>query len=124
MKVFLIVLMIVLFNALLACFYLMIRNERVSVFRIAINIITYDFLINYLNSFENDEKFNQHKSEYECLNRACEHLRDKYTYEQMLFSFKLLRRDKWYTDDEVFFLKQYKGFLPDSKKIFDELKKC
>lgn len=123
MEVFFIVLMIVLFNALLASFYMLIRNERVCVFRIMLNHMTSDLVINYIYSFKNDEEFTQHFSEYECLDKASEHLQDKYTYRQMLFSFKPLRLESWFTEDELSFLKEYKQFVPDSKKIFDEVKK-
>jgi hypothetical protein len=124
MEVFLIVLLIVLFNALLAGFYLLIRNERVGVFRIMLNHLTSGLLINYINSFENDEEFTQHYSEYKCLNRASEHLQNKYTYSQMLFSFKPLRLESWFTEDELFFLKAYKQFIPNEQTLKCEVKKA
>lgn len=125
MEVFLNVLMIVvLFNALLAGFYIMIRNERVCIFRTTLNHLTFDLVINYINSFENDEEFTQHFSEYECLDRAGKHLRNKYTYGQMLFSFKLLRLESWFTEDELFFLKAYKQFIPNEQTLKCEVKKA
>lgn len=123
MEVFLIILLIVLHNALVAGFYLMIRNERVGVFRITLNHLTSDLVINYINSFENGKGFTQHFPEYKCLDKASEHLRNKYTYEQMLFSFKPLRLESWFTEDELSFLKEYKQFIPNEQTLKCEVKK-
>ena len=123
MKVFLTILLIVLFNALLAGFYLLIRNNNVCMFRITLNHLAGDLVINYIDSFENDKEFTQHYSEYECLNKASEHLRNKYTYDQMLFSFKPLRLESWFTEDELSFLKEYKQFIPGMKTLKNEVKK-
>lgn len=124
MDVFFIVLFIVLLNVLLAGFYVMIRNEIVGTFRITLNHLTFGLVINYIDSFENDEEFTQHYSEYECLDRASKHLQDKYTYEQMLFSFKPLRLESWFTEDELSFLKEYKQFIPDEQTLKCEVKKA
>lgn len=124
MEVFLIVLLIVLFNVLLLGFYLLIRNNNVFVFRIMLNHLTSDLVINYIDSFENDKEFTQHYSEYECLDKAGEHLRDKYTYGQMLFSFKPFRLESWFTEDELSFLKEYKQFIPDEQTLKCEVKKA
>lgn len=124
MEISLTVHLIVLFNVLLASFYFMIRNGMVCIFRITLNHLTSDLVINYINSFENGKGFVQHFSEYECLNKANERLQDKYTYSQMLFSFKPLRLESWFTEDELSFLKEYKQFIPDEQTLKCEVKKA
>ena len=102
-------------------FYLMFRNERVGVFRISLNHILSGFLINYLESLGDDENFRKHRAEYEYLDKSKEYLWNKYTYSQMLFSFKPLRLDKWFTDEEIDFMRQYKQYLPETEKVADEV---
>lgn len=116
--------LIVLFNVLLLGFYLMIRNNNVLVFRIMLNHLTSDLVINYIDSFENDKEFTQHYSEYECLDKASEHLQNKYTYGRMLFSFKPLRLESWFTEDELSFMKEYKQFIPDEQTLKCKVKKA
>ena len=102
-------------------FYLMFRNERVGFFRVALNHLLCDFLINYLESLDDDEDFRKHRAEYEYLDKSKDYMWNKYTYDQMLFSFKPLRLDKWFTDEEIDFLRQYKQYLPETEKIVDKV---
>lgn len=102
-------------------FYLLFRNERVGVFRISLNHLLCDFLINYLESLDDDEDFRKHRTEYEYLDKSKDYMWNKYTYDQMLFSFKPLRLDKWFTDEEIDFLRQYKQYIPKMEKVADEV---
>lgn len=117
---------IVLISLLLVFgFYVMIRNEMVCRFRIIQNHIVCGLIINYLEYIkDNIDEAQPMMAVYNSLNEKGDYLRNKYTYAQMLFSFKPLRLECWYTEDELSFLKEYKQFIPDSKKIFDEVKKA
>ena len=107
---------------LIAGFYLLCRNNNVCSFRIAINHFMSDFLINYLNSMEDDDDFHKHQEEYERLIKCRDYIWEKYSYDQMLFSLKPLRIEDWFTKDELSFLKEYNQFVPNEQNLKYEIK--
>lgn len=67
---------------IIVCFYLLLRNGKVYDFRT--KIIESANLANY---------------------REVKKLHDKYSYEKMLFSFKPLKLEAWFTEEEIKILK-------------------
>ena len=103
--------------------YLLCRNERVHFFRITLNHITSGLILNFVKSFENDGEFTKHYSEYEYLDKCRDNLWNKHTYTDMLLSFKPLRLEKWYTDEEIRFMREYKEFLPSESELAESVDK-
>ena len=65
----------------------------------------YDALSKYLDSFESDEEFYKHKDEYDRLKSMSNRIRRKYSYDQMLYSFKSFKIENWFDSEEIKFLK-------------------
>lgn len=69
------------------CLYKIDRSEKV-----------YDFRIKILNMC--NDYFFRHIDDKDILSKWCKPL-DKYTFEQMLNSYKPLKMEVWYTDEEI-----------------------
>lgn len=67
---------------IIICFYLLLRNGKVCDFRI--KFIKFANLANYKEVIK---------------------LHDKYSYEEMLYSFKPLKLEAWFTEEEIKILK-------------------
>lgn len=88
-QVFSIIILVVL---LVCLFYIQIRNSRV-----------YSFFneILHLASKTARKRIDEHRADWEDVYD----LVDKHTYESMLFSFKPLKLEAWYTEEEIKILK-------------------
>jgi hypothetical protein len=82
----------------------MIRNERVYNFLEEINQMGYFTLKTYLNKFSNEE-FIFHKQEFYQLKENVYNIVNKYKYSKILFSFKRINLQTWFTDEEIKILK-------------------
>ena len=85
--------------------YFLIRNRKVYDFRINIYHSLYDSIINYLRGFTTDEEFADHINEYYELSNKVDAIKAKYSYDQMLCSFKPLKLENWYSEEEIKFIK-------------------
>ena len=89
------IVLLILFTIL--CLYFLIRNNKVCEFRISIgNKIYNNFLILIEDSVEEAGKY---------YTSACKEVCNKYTYDQMLYSFKPLKLKYWFTEEEIKLLK-------------------
>lgn len=72
--------------------YIPIRNEKVFVFRTYILDRAYDELLRI--SHEDIDK-------YESMHKEWDKIYDRHSYNKMLFSFKPLKSEHWFTEKEI-----------------------
>ena len=82
-------LLITMMAVLVVCVFLFIRIDRVLNFRIDIIYKSFDFPI--------DENFKKNMA-------FAERIIDKHSYDKMVFSFKPLKLECWFDEDEIRFL--------------------
>lgn len=74
-------------------------------FRNELSDIIHTLLQDRLNTYKNDTEFKKDEREYEEWKTSLFAIYDKYSYEQMLFSWKPLTFKAWFTDEELKLLK-------------------
>ncbi len=111
-----IITMIICNVVLVAGVYILIRNNRVEMFRIILNHLTSDLILNYLNG-EKEKGFQEHQDEYNYLVQRREHIINKYTYDRMLFSVKPLQISRWFSKEDVEYMQQFKQYLPTLEEL-------
>lgn len=91
---------------LLFCVLFLIRNAKVCNFRIYILKMSYNHSEDYWNNINWDNKdwFIRYKI-YETASSLYKQINDKYEYNEMLYSIKPLKLDKWFTEKEINFIK-------------------
>lgn len=83
----------------------LIRNTKVCKFRIYILNMSYDHVDDYCNNIDWDSIDWKDKYKlYEEASSLCQRINDKYKYDEMLYSIKPLKLDKWFTEEEVNFI--------------------
>ena len=87
----------ILLVALITIVYILIRNDQVYEFQMLVSRGCHAYLIIYIN--QNRDNFSE--EQYENLRARVYEINDRYSYYRMLFSFRSLRLDCWYTQDEV-----------------------
>lgn len=114
---------IICYVVLAAVVYISIRNNRVGMFRIMLNHLTSDLILNYLNS-KKEKSFQEQQDEYDYLVQRRYHIINKHTYERMLFSFKPLQIDSWFSEEDVEYMQQFKQYLPTSEELHQSVDKA
>ncbi|MBQ3945717.1 MAG: hypothetical protein II670_08930 [Alphaproteobacteria bacterium] len=87
----------ILLVGLITAFYLVVRNEQVYELQMLVSRGCHGYLLSYIKQNEDDFDLEQ----YENLRARVYEINDRYSYDRMLFSFRSLRLDCWYTQDEV-----------------------
>lgn len=75
---------------IIICLWLLKRNNKVYSFRCEITHLCHKYNIRMI-----DERT------YDSSNTAYDRFLEKYTYEDMLFSFKKLTLENWFTEEEI-----------------------
>lgn len=92
--------------ALLVFILFFIRNTKVCNFRIYLLKACGNHLDDYFNDIDWDAEDWKIKCElYEQVSSLYKQINNKYKYEEMLYSIKPLRLDKWFTEEEINFIK-------------------
>ena len=90
------------------CLYIFIRNNSVYRFKTNLNDLGYSILSKYLNSINpqetDDDTFNELTSKFDELREIWNSIND-ISYDEMLYSFKHLKPDRWLTKEQLEFLK-------------------
>ena len=86
------------------CVFLFVRNENVFDFRTDVTTHCFARLYDFLDSCSSDKELLQKQNEYEKIKIQAFDIISKYSYERMLFSFKPLVLDAWYTPEEIDFI--------------------
>ena len=98
------------------CLYLLNRNNKVYYFNKSLCKFLLGELERILNTYKDDYEFHEDKDNYNCIKDKINTLLDKYSYNKYLFSFKPLKLEKWFTEEEIEFmkyLKQYRNEVPN-----------
>lgn len=77
------------------------RNFKVCSFLTKINETVHKNIVIRLDSYESSEEFNKDYSNFQQYYNLMDGLRDKYEYDELLFSFKPLKLENWYTEEEI-----------------------
>ena len=82
-----------------------IRNAKVCNFRIYILEMSYNHLVDYFNdvdwnSIDWENKYKLHEK----ASSIYKQINDKYEYDEMLYSIRPLKLDKWFTEEEINFI--------------------
>lgn len=100
MKALIFILTIICFIFLIISFYFLIRNDKVYEFRRKYSNAAFAYLQKVFNSCVTGQDFsNYYESRDKILN-----IIDKYSYEQMLYSFKSLKLENWFVENEIQYL--------------------
>ena len=105
--------LILLILLILAIFslYLINRNNKVYYFNINLSNFLFDELKRILNTYKDDYEFYEDEKNYYNIREKIQFLLDKHSYNKYLFSFKPLKLEKWFTEEDLEFityLKQYR----------------
>lgn len=80
--------------------YFLIRNNKVYKFRIKYSNAAFDYLEKVLNSCVTRQDLDN----YYVLRNDLLNTIDKYSYDQMLYSFKSLKLENWFVENEIQYL--------------------
>ena len=90
---------------LIFSFYFLIRNNKVYEFRTKYSNAAFGYLQKVLNSCVTEQDF----SNYYVLRDDLLNTIDKYSYDQMLYSFKSLKLENWFSKEEIkYFINEIK----------------
>jgi hypothetical protein len=103
LKILLIILICIL---LVWTLIIVFRNNKTCAFTIFYSNAAFDAVGNFLNSLHNDQELQDKEAEYEELKKMCFQIVNKYSYEQILYSFKPFKLESWFTPEEVEFIKR------------------
>ena len=91
--------------ALLVSILFFIKNIKTSEFRIYILNMSYNHLMDYYDDIDWSSKdWKVNYKLYEKASSLYKQINDKYEYDEMLYSIKPLKLDKWFTEEEVNFI--------------------
>lgn len=96
------ILPIIGFILLIIGFYFLIRNDKVYEFRRKYSDKAFAYLQKVLNSCRTRQDFDNY---YKLRDKILNIIIYKYSYEQMLYSFKSLKLENWFTENEIQYLK-------------------
>ena len=92
--------------ALLILISFFIRNSKTSEFRTYILNISHNHVIDYYNDIDwSSKNWEINYKLYKKATSLYRQINDKYEYDEMLYSIKPLKLDKWFTEEEVNFIK-------------------
>lgn len=90
---------------LLGLILLFIKNIKTSEFRIYILNMSYNYMMDYYDNIDwNSKDWKVNYKLYEKASSLYKQINDKYEYDEMLYSIKPLKLDKWFTEEEVNFI--------------------
>lgn len=93
------------------CFYTINRNNKVCCFMTSLSNLLFNELGRILDTYKDDNEFHEDENNYNHIREKVRSLLYKYSYNKYLFSFKPLKLEKWFTEEELEFityLKQYR----------------
>jgi hypothetical protein len=93
------------------CFYVLHRNNKVYHFNVILGDFLFGEMKRILNTYKDDNEFHEDENNYNYIKEKVQLLLDKHSYNEYLYSFKPLKLEKWFTEEELEFmrcLKQYR----------------
>ena len=96
---------VIVILALLVLILFFIKNIKTCEFRIYILNMSYNHTMDYYDNVDwSSEDWEIKYKLYEKASSLYKQINDKYEYDEMLYSIKPLRLDKWFTEEEVNFI--------------------
>ena len=94
---------------LIYLFYLLFRNNKVLNFRYLIIEGSYNYVKNFIDTdrYDTVQEYDEHEHQYRRLMDKAHNTINKYSYDKMLFSFKPLKLEKWFSSEEIEFITKY-----------------
>ena len=92
------------------CFYVLHRNNKVYYFNVGLNDFLFDELKRILNTYKDDCEFHEDENNYNYINEKIQFLLNKNSYNKYLYSFKPLKLEKWFSEEEIEFMKYLKQY--------------
>ena len=103
---------IFLFTALaIAIYFFFVRNTQVYFFQTKISDGAYGNLIHWLDGLKDDDELIQRWGEYLKKKKMVDKICDKYSYARMIFSFRPLKLEYWYDEEEIAFINEGGVFI-------------
>jgi hypothetical protein len=102
--------LIVLVILLVFLLYFLNRNNKVFRFSVGLNHFLLNELLRILNTYKNDGEFYEDENNYHNIREKTYSLLDKHSYNEYLCSFKSLKLEKWFTEEELEFMKYLKQY--------------
>ena len=96
---------------IILCLYVLHRNNKVYHFNVELSNFLFDEMKRILNTYKDDCEFHKDENNYNYIKEKVQLLLDKHSYNEYLYSFKPLKLEKWFTEEELEFmrcLKQYR----------------
>lgn len=91
--------------ALLILILFFIRNAKTCKFRIYILNMSHNHVLSYYDDINwNSKDWRDKYKLYEEASSICQQINSKYEYDEMLYSTKPLKLDKWFTEEEIKFI--------------------
>ena len=93
--------------------YLFIRNQRVKIFMNEITIIIHDTIENMINKHykEHEDISIYSNAELDYRLKQLHKLAKKYNHKRLLFSFKRLHLNRWYSEEEIIMMFGYSTYM-------------
>ena len=102
-KVILFIFIIILLSLAL---FIAFRNNKTYAFTHFYGDAAFKVVEDFLSNLHGDQEFYDKLEEYKELKKMFYQIIDKYSYEQILYSFKPFKLESWFTPEEVEFIKR------------------
>lgn len=88
-------------------YFCVYRNTLVCKLQLRVNNACYNYKKTFLDSLKNDGELESRRDEWETRKRIADDMNDRYGYDKMVFSFRPLKIEEWYTEKECEIIKNY-----------------
>ena len=95
---------------MILCFYILHRNNKVYHFNVGLGDFLFGEMKRILNTYKDDCEFHEDEDNYNCIKEKVQLLLDKHSYDRYLYSFKPLKLEKWFTEEELEFMRYLKRY--------------
>jgi hypothetical protein len=95
---------------IMLCLYVLHRNNKVYHFNVSLGNFLFDEMKRILNTYKDDNEFHQDEVNYNYIKEKVQLLLDKHSYDRYLYSFNPLKLEKWFTEEELEFMKYLKQY--------------
>ena len=102
--------LIVFAFGMVTCFlfyFCVYRNTLVCKLQLRVNNACYNYKMAFLDSLKNDDELKSRWDEWETRKRIADDMNDRYGYNKMVFSFRPLKIEEWYTPTECEIINKY-----------------
>ena len=100
----------VLLILMIYCLYGLHRNNKVYHFNVGLGNFLFDEMKRILNTYKDDCEFLEDEDNYNYIKEKVQLLLDKHSYNRYLYSFKPLKLEKWFSEEELEFMKYLKQY--------------